>query len=345
MLVYIQSVIAISLGIISSITDFKDKKILNKNILIAIAISAITYIVFAKQIELYYIKNYLVNLLISIVISFAFFYFKIWAAGDAKLFLAIVFMIPFEVYEVEEANVFPAIYILIMIFSIAFIYVFFETIYLWIKDKEKLEQFKISKLEKNDILNFILQYLMGYFIILFINNITVKFFTDFKINNGGLMLLLNMLILIFVYRTITQKNKIILTTSIFLIANVIYYIIFGFEIYSINIKMLLIVLLIILFRLISEKYNYEEIKIDNLKPRMILSFGSVLNFYGSRVKGLPHSTTETTDSRLSEDEVNSIKRWSKTSKGKDKITIVRHMPFAPFMLVGEVLFFILKLYR
>lgn len=345
MLVYIQSVIAIILGIISSITDFKDKKILNKNIITAIIISTITYILFTRQIELDYIKNYFINLVISIIISFAFYYFKIWAAGDAKLFIAIVFMIPFEVYEVDKNNIFPAIYFLIMIFSIAFIYVFFETIYLWIKDKEKLEKFKISKLEKKDILNFILQYFMGYFIILFINNITIKFFTDFRINNGGLMLLLNMLTLIFVYRIITQKNMIIKTIIIFLIANIIYYAIFGLEIYSINVKMILMVLLIILFRMVSEKYNYEEIKVEDLKPRMILSFGSVLNFYGSRVKGLPQSTTETTDSRLNEDEVNSIKRWSKTSKGKDTITIVRHMPFAPFMLAGEILFFILKLYR
>lgn len=345
MLVYIQSVIAIILGIISSITDFKDKKILNKNIITAIIISTITYILFTRQIEMDYIKNYFINLFISIIISFAFYYFKIWAAGDAKLFLAIVFMIPFEVYEVDVKNIFPSIYLLIMIFSIAFIYVFFETIYLWIKDKEKLEKFKISKLEKKDILNFILQYFMGYFIILFINNITIKFFTDFRINNGGLMLLLNMLTLIFVYRIITQKNMIIKTIIIFLIANIIYYAIFGLEIYSINVKMILMVLLIILFRMVSEKYNYEEIKVEDLKPRMILSFGSVLNFYGSRVKGLPQNTTETTDSRLNEDEVNSIKRWSKTSKGKDTITIVRHMPFAPFMLAGEILFFILKLYR
>ena len=47
---------------------------------------------------------------------------------------------------------------------------------------------------------------------------------------------------------------------------------------------------------------------------------------------------------LTEEEVESIKRWSKTKKGKETIVIVRHMPFAPFMLVGELLFFIFRLY-
>ena len=231
-----------------------------------------------------------------------------------------------------------------MIFGIAFIYVFFETVYLWIIDKEKSKKIKELKLGKAEIKEFIIKYFMGYFIILFINNITLKFFTEFRVNNAGLMLICNMLILIFAYRVIREEKQSLIVNFVFIVANIIYYAMFGLEIYSINIKMLVLVLIIMMFRSVSEKYNYEEIKIEDLRPRMILSFGSVLKFYSSRIKGLPQSTTETTDSRLTEEEVESIKRWSKTKKGKDTIVIVRHMPFAPFMLVGEILFFILKLY-
>lgn len=247
--------------------------------------------------------------------------------------------------EVETNNVFPALYLLIVIFGVAFIYVFFETVYLWIKDKEKAKKIKELKLEKAEIKEFIIKYFMGYFIILFINNITLKFFTEFRINNAGLMLICNMLILIFIYRVIREEKQSLIVTFIFIIANIIYYAMFGLEIYNINIKILILVLTIMIFRSISEKYNYEEIRIEDLKPRMILSFESVLKFYSSRIKGLPQSTTETTDSRLTEEEVESIKRWSKSKKGKETIVIVRHMPFAPFMLVGELLFFIFRLYN
>ncbi len=344
MLAYIQSIIAIILGIISSVTDFKNKKIYNKNIILALIVSILVYAVLWNQIEIMYIKNYLINLGISIAISFLFFYFKIWAAGDAKLFLAIVFMIPYEIYEVQTNNVFPALYLLIMIFGVAFIYIVIETVYLWIRDKERLTKIKELKLDKGELKEFLIKYFMGYFIILFINNIILKFFADFRINNAGLILICNMLILIFIYRIITQKRQALVITLVFVVVNALYYGIFGIEIYSINIKMLILVLVVMLFRSIAEKYNYEEIKIENLKPRMILSLGSVLRFYGSRVKGLPQTTTETTDSRLTEEEVESIKRWSKTKKGKETIVIVRHIPFAPFILVGELLFFILKLY-
>ncbi len=344
MLAYIQSIIAIILGCVSSITDFKNKKIYNKNIIVAVIISILVYIILCNQIEIAYIKNYLINFGISVIISFLFFNFKIWAAGDAKLFLSIVLMIPYEIYEVETNNIFPALNLLIMIFSVAFIYVAIETIYLWIKDKEKIKKIKDLKLEKIELKNFIIQYFMGYFIILFINNITFKFLNDFKINNNGLILICNMLILIFTYRVIREEKKFFITMYIFIILNIIYYIMFGIELHSVNFKILLLVLVIMLFRNVSEKYNYEEIKIINLKPRMILSFKSILKFYGSRVKGLPQQTTETTDSRLTIEEVESIKRWSKSKNGKETIEIVRHMPFAPFMLVGEILFFILKLY-
>ena len=65
---------------------------------------------------------------------------------------------------------------------------------------------------------------------------------------------------------------------------------------------------------------------------------------GSKVKGLPQFTTENTDSRLTKEEVESIKRWSKTKKGTSEIVVVRHLPFAPFMLCGEIIFFILRIY-
>ena len=250
-------------------------------------------------------------------------------------------MIPFEIYEVSTANFFPGIYLLIIIFTVAFAYVVIETIYLWIKDKEKFKMFKDKKF---DVKEFLINYFLGYFIVLFINNIILKFFYEFRINNGALVLLSNMLILTFVYMVVKERNYTIIISAIFLLANIIYYILFGFQMYSINLKMFVLVLIIMAFRDIAEKYNYEEIRIEDLKPRMILSYGSVLNFYGSRVKGLPQSTTESTDSRLTSDEVESIKRWSKSKKGKDTIVIVKHMPFAPFILCGELIFFIVKLY-
>lgn len=341
MIKYVQSIIAVILGIISSFSDFKDKKIYNKNLKFFLIISLVTYIIFFNQLELNYLKNYILNLIICIFLSFLFYYFKIWAAGDAKLFITIIFMIPYEVYGTSKNILFPAIYLLIIIFSIAFIYVVIESLYLWVKDKEKIN---IKKIEKKNIKEYLIHYFFGYFIILLINNILSILIPDIIYYNASLIMISNMLILIFIYQIITKIKTIKYLTTITLILNILYYMIYGFSYNQINIKTTIIVLIILLFRKISEKYNYEEISIDKLKSRMILSYTSVMKFYGSKVKGLPLTTTESTDSRLTETEVESIKRWSKTKKGTSTIVIVKHLPFAPFILVGEIVFFIIKLY-
>lgn len=344
MLVFFQSVIALIIGVVSAVTDLKNKKIYNRYLAIAIILSTVTYMIFWKQIEFVYLKNFLINLFIGGVISFLFYYFKIWAAGDAKLFIVIIYMIPYEIYEVNTKNIFPAIYILIIIFSVAFIYIFVETIYLWCRDNGKMEGIKQVEIKRAFKKEFIINYLMGYFVILFINNILSQFFYGFKISNGGLLLLTNMLSLFFIYRIIKSTKQSLIVATFFALFNIFYYVVYGLQFRTIDIKLLIFVLAIMIFRSISEKYNYEEIKVEDLKPRMILSYVSVLNFYGSKVKGLPKNTTENTDSRLTEDEVESIKRWSRTKRGKETITIVRHMPFAPFMLIGEIIFLTLKLY-
>ena len=341
MLVYIQAIISIILCFISTITDCKEKKIFNKVIILFLLLSLCFYIIFFNQIENIQIRPFCINLLISLIISFVFFYFKIWSAGDAKLFCTLIFMIPYELYEVNDKNVFPALYLLIIIFSSAFIYVFFETLFLWIKDSEK---FKHNKLSTVQIKEMILYYFMGYFISFFISIFFTLINNDFVFNNEGLLLIINVLLLFCLYRIINTNKKSLIFTGLFGVIDIIFILYFKVQFQNINYKLFFIVIAIIIFRNLSEKYNYKEILIEELKPRMILSYGSVLSFYASRIKGLPKSTTENTDSRITEEEVESIKRWSKTKKGSDKIVVVRFMPFAPFIFVGELIFFIYKLF-
>ena len=344
MLEYIQSGIAIILGIIASITDFKNQKIFNKSLIMAIVFSLLTYIAFYQTLETQYIIAFIINLSIGIIISFLFFYFEIWAARDAKMLVTILLMIPYNLYEVNKENLFPGIQILIIIFSLAFIYVIIETIVLYFKDETKVKTVNIKTITKQEILDFLVQYFMGYFLITFINNISIQFLKQFREYNEILVLLCNMLLLMFVYKRVNNKKFILMLLLTFIVCNFIYHIIFGFQIYNINLKYIIIVAVIMIIRTISEQYNYREIKIEDLQPKMILSFESIIAFYGSKVKGLPTQTTETTKSRLTKEEVESIKRWSKTKKGNDTIVTVRYMPFAPFIFAGAILFFALKLY-
>ncbi|MBR2247940.1 MAG: prepilin peptidase [Clostridia bacterium] len=342
MLVYTQIVIALLIGIVSAISDFKNQKIYNKSIIVAVSLSALMYLVFFQQIDETYVKSHLVNFFISCIVSFAFFYFKIWGAGDAKLFIALTFIIPYELYEVSNNNYFASMYLLIYVFSIAFIYVFIETIVLFLIDKEKLNNIKSSKFTKEIFIDYIVDFTNGYLLSILFYNIINTFFTTYVMYNNELVYIINVVMLLFFYQ-INRKNKVKIISLITLLAiNIGYVILYGIKAYTIDVSLLVIIVLIMIFRKISEKYNYKTISVKDLKERMILSFDSVIPFYNSKVKGLPKFSDESTDCRLTNEEVESIKRWSQTPKGTDKITIVRHMPFAPFILLGEILFFVLK---
>ncbi|MBR2744785.1 MAG: prepilin peptidase [Clostridia bacterium] len=342
MLVYLQSIIVVLLCVYASITDIKSKKIYNKIVLVSLAVSSCIYIVFYKEIETEFIVSHIINNIITLILSFLFYYFKIWAAGDAKLFWVISFIIPFSIYEAPKENIFPSVFLLIMIFSSAFIYVAIETVILWIKDREKFTKTSLVRLSRINWIDFSIQYFTAYFSIMLINNIISTFFPEFNRYNGALLLICNMLFITFLYRAVSKRRNYVIIMIIAILLNIIYTFLYGFVIYSINIKMIFLVLILFLFRQISEKYNYEEINVDDLKPGMILAFETILMFYGSKVKGLPEKTTETTDSRITEAEIDSIKRWSRTKKGRKQIVIVRHMPFAPFIFVGTTIYLVIK---
>ena len=68
-------------------------------------------------------------------------------------------------------------------------------------------------------------------------------------------------------------------------------------------------------------------------------------FRGSAVlwiqsKGLPTTTDETTKSRITQEEADSIKRWEKSKYGKEQIMVVRYIPFAVFILIGMITYLI-----
>lgn len=342
MLVYLQSIIAVVLCIYTSITDIKSKKIYNKIILISFIASSCIYAILFKEVEKEYILSHCINNIVTLVISFLFYYFKIWAAGDAKLFWVISFIIPFSIYEAPKENIFPSVFLLIMVFGSAFIYVVFETIYLWVKDKEKFSNIQVMQFSRVSWTDFVIQYFTAYFMVLLINNIVNTFFGDFNRYNGALQLICNMLFITFLYRAVSKRKTYVFIMCVAVALNLVYIILFGFVVYPINVKMLFLVFILFLFRQISEKYNYQQIEVNDLKPGMILSYETIIMFYGSRVNRLPQKTTETTDSRITQDEINSIKRWSKTKNGCEKIIIVRHMPFAPFIFVGTTIYLVMK---
>ena len=101
-----------------------------------------------------------------------------------------------------------------------------------------------------------------------------------------------------------------------------------------------IVLGFLMFRVFANKYNYQIIKVEEIKSGMILSQMTSLLLQNSRILGLPGISDETLKSRLTEDEAESIKKWGKSKHGEEKITVVRKIPFALFISIGCIIYLI-----
>ena len=116
-----------------------------------------------------------------------------------------------------------------------------------------------------------------------------------------------------------------------------------FDINNVHWLPYLVMIILIIFRKITEKYNYKAVPIAELRPGMILSMGSTMGFIGSKIDGLPLFSSEDLKSRLSAQEVESITRWSKSKYGKNTIVIVQKIPFAIFISIGTIVFTILEI--
>jgi preflagellin peptidase FlaK len=110
--------------------------------------------------------------------------------------------------------------------------------------------------------------------------------------------------------------------------------------FSTNIENYVLVLALLLAKIIMSTNLYEEIPVSTLKKGNVLSFASSLEFQTSRFKNLPGISSENLSSRLNEDQVESIKRWA-ASRSVTSITVVKKIPFAIFLFIGYISYFLI----
>ena len=110
-------------------------------------------------------------------------------------------------------------------------------------------------------------------------------------------------------------------------------------------KSYIVLFLALFLRHIMSGYNYQEIPTKDVEKGMVLSYVTLAKFLPSRVKGLPKQGGEDMRYRITEDEMNAIKRWENSKYGEDTIIIVRKIPFAIFIVTGILLLFIIRILR
>jgi preflagellin peptidase FlaK len=97
------------------------------------------------------------------------------------------------------------------------------------------------------------------------------------------------------------------------------------------------VLILLLFQILIGATIYEQVPVAKLKPGMILSAMSSLLMQTSITRGLPAISTEDLKSRLTNEEIESVKIWAKATH-VETLTVVKKIPFAIFISIGLLIY-------
>lgn len=323
-------VLIILCGIVTY-TDLKYGKISNK---IVIGLGSILAIINVINVILSdECSGYLINLSVVVIIAIALYAWHVWAGGDCKLMFMIAFATPASIYWEINSLKYTFWIVYAFVFSFGFIYVAFENILLAVKNKSIIDKQEIVRELKQGTIRYIrvVIYLaaIGHVYVICIYphiHIPVIIYTAICI---AFVLVSNKI------KTLNSRWLVIIIAM----ADVIVSILTGNITISTTWYTYVIILLLMILRSVSNKFNYEDIETSNVKKGMILSHETSVILQASRVKGLPCISDETLKSRLTENEAAAIKRWKDSKYGQEHIRIVRKIPFAIFITIGIVCYF------
>lgn len=336
----------ILLGIITTYTDFKEGKIKNKHIVMALAYSFIVYIILIflniSTIRIGYFIELLIMWALTLVTGFIIWHVGLWTAGDAKLFFAFTTLIPLSVFKHGHIPYFDSTNILVNTFVPAFFFLFFLLMF---KTNLKQKIFFLKKsLQPKEIFG------LTIFLFAFTWIIKIMFKTANLPMNYFITIFLLFLIMVLLEKVIfISLFKIVIVISIFRM-------IFDYSIYSLDfIKgFVLILALFIFLRFFIIRMSFysltKEIDIGLLKKGMVpaesvyiekgkykkqdLMFFSLCTFLQEKVKKKNYLFSPTDP--LSEKNVKKLKKLEK-KLGFEHLRIQQTVPFAPFLFFGVLL--------
>lgn len=328
----------------TAISDLKYGKIYNKDIKIGVISACIIqmlYICFG-------INNggsgqkviiYILNLLIGSMVSYLLFKFNLWGAGDSKYLILLLLLAPINTFSKNRILAEFTVRLLVITFSLAFIFIIIQSIYFKIKEVPTLNNAN-RRINRDIIKEIFIQWLIFYFLLTIISFITRSISDEFWNNN---IILIRLIISMFMFYYIDKmKNKNVIYTLVIVGIIIKVYEIISIHNISLSIQVVdLIFYLFVVFILFSRKtcamYNYKKIKTQSVREGMIISTITSMSFINSKVKGLPSLSDETINSKINKDEADSIRRWENSKYGSEYIFIVREIPFAPFISLGMIL--------
>lgn len=298
--------------------------------LAAAIIDVIYYGIFARDIFLDFILNFLVVAFISLYLFFS----HSFAGGDCKMTLALSLLFPARFYIVYGTSNTTLVFAIGFAIFAGYIYLLVSSVHAIITKKVEVS----AEYIKSYLLSFIKSYVVAMTYIALLNCLLLHF----ESRGIGISIWLSRCFCLMAAWCV-GKYSIFKKWYLFVPA------LGGVVVFSLFTQMAPISLtpenytlvLVLLFCQMTIKTTiYEKVGVDQLKKGMILTTFSSVLMQSSITKGLPGVSTEDLRSRLTLDEIESIKIWAKATH-TEELTIVKKIPFAVFISIGFLSYLIL----
>ena len=327
--------LAACLCVLCTRSDMREGIIYNKDLVIFLALAVgidIAYYGFFAQDLLF---DFLPNLLVVAVVSLYLFYSHSFAGGDCKITIVLALLYPARYYLVYGRSAITLIFAIGFAIFAGYIYLLVSSIRAIITKKVKITY----EYTRSFLLNFLKSYLSAMVYIALMNCMLVLCDRWGVIINVWVSRCICLVVAWCVGRFPVFKKKICLLPVI--AAVVVISVFIKRAPISLNPENYLIVLVLLLCQMTIRTTIYEIIRVDMLREGTILSTLSSALMQASITKGLPGVSTEDLKSRLTFEEIESIKIWAKATR-TEELTVVKKIPFAIFISIGFLSYFVLR---
>lgn len=326
--------LAACLCVICTRSDVREGIIYNKILVIFTAaaglIDSVYYGFFARDL----LCDFLLNLVVISAVSLYLFYSHSFAGGDCKMTIVLALLYPARCYLAYGSS------IVTLVFAIA-LAVFAGYVYLLVNSIKAIMTKKVKftfEYAKNFLYNFIKSYISAMVYIVLLNCAFMLFDRLGIYINIWASRCVCMLVAWGVGRYPVFKKWFLLIPTF--IAVVVISVITQIVPISLNPENYALVLVLLLCQMTIRTTIYEKVRVDLLQKGMILTTLSSVLMQTSITKGLPGVSTEDLKSRLTIEEIESIKIWAKATH-TEELTVVKKIPFAVFVSIGFLSYFIL----
>ena len=321
-------VATLGLAFLGAITDLRSGKVRNLHLLAGLAFGIILASLSAVMglISLNFLWRWIINLGLSCAMAVFFYCTDVWAPGDAKLFLALVILYPYNLYPASDGNIFPALDIVVFSFAFGYIWLIATS-----SGHNREQSKRLWRFSPQTMFSILLN--MG-FAMGVQSAIYLAIPSFFQTNR--VLCILGIIGFAYALQHWSQCMRFLIGA-----VGLVHFIVectIALDWISAILTLLegiFIAWLVEELRARAETNSYRSIPGEELRPGMILSFGTILAMNRCIDPAIPKMTTENRRSRISLQQADAVQRWCRNTGLP--VTIVEMIPFAPFIAASVFL--------